>query len=144
MDPFSIATSVVGILSVAAQCVDGLARIRGVKQAHVKHLALINEIADLQVLLTQVIALNARLDQKHADGSVIALKSLLKRAEDQLLELNSFMRGELSRPKPKNMLGEMKVDRLRWTLNEDQLASRQQSLRATRMNLAIALGVVNR
>jgi hypothetical protein len=144
MDPLSIAASVIGILSVAAQCVEGLARIRGVKQAHVKHLALINEIADLQVLLTQVIALNAQLDQKHADGSVIALKSLLRRAEDQLLELNSLMRGELSRPKSKHGLGKMKVDRLRWTLNQDQLASLQQSLRTTRLNLATALGVVNR
>jgi hypothetical protein len=54
------------------------------------------------------------------------------------------MRGELSRPKSRHVLGKMKVDRLRWTLNQDQLASLQQSLRTTRLNLATALGVVNR
>jgi light-regulated signal transduction histidine kinase (bacteriophytochrome) len=143
MDPLSIAASVVGILGAADQCVKGIAKLRALKQASSELSALINEIADLQTVLTQVIALSQQLQGNFSDGSIIALKSLLKRAEEQLLAFNALVQGDLSKPKSKRSGGGIRVDHLGWTFNKDHLASVQQGLRTTRLNLATALGVVN-
>ena len=143
MDPFSFAASVVGVLGAADKCVKGVAKLRALKYMSSDLSALVNEIADLQTVLTQIIALSQQLQRNSLDGSVIALKSLLKRAEEQLLALDALVQGELSKPKSKHSGGGIKVDHLGWTLNKERLASIQQGLRTTRLNLATALGVIN-
>ena len=136
MDPISIAAFVIGILGVADQCVDGLERLRKVRQAPVEYLALINEIADLQVVLAQIIAFDRQRQWPPSDGSVIALRAQLRRAEDQLVKLNDLVHRELKKPEG--------VNRIRWAFNRDSVASQQQGLRTTRSNLANAIGLVNR
>ena len=143
MDPLSITASIVTILGAADRCVKGVAKLRALKHASSELSALINEVADLQTVLTQVVALSQQLQRDCSDGSVTALKSLLKRAEEQLLELNALVQGELSKPKSKRSGGGIKVDHLGWTLKKDQLVLLQQSLRATRLNLSTTLGVIN-
>ena len=143
MDPLSITASIVTILAVADKCVKGIAKLRALNRAPSELSALINEVADLQTILTQVVALCQPLQKNRSDGSVIALKSLLKRGEEQLLALNALVQCELSKSKSKRQGGGTKVDHWGWTLNKDNLAAHQRSLRTTRLNLSTALGVIN-
>ena len=121
----------------------GIARLHGLKQASSELSALINETADIQTVLMQVMNFDQGIQRNSSDGSVTALKSLLKRAEEQLLDLNTLVQRELSRDRSKRSGDRIKVDHLRWVLNKERLATLQQSLRNTRLNLVTALGVAN-
>lgn len=142
MDPFSISVSVLGILGAAQQAVKGVGKLRSLKHAKEDFSSLLNELADIQTILTQVTHLSYDLDARASDGPVVSLKSLLKRASDQLLELNKLVQHDLSKPKPEDERG-VRIDRLGWTLNESRVQSIQRQLTTTRSNIATALGLVS-
>ncbi|PVH88072.1 hypothetical protein DL98DRAFT_648957 [Cadophora sp. DSE1049] len=54
MDPLSISASIVALLGAAATVARGLDRLRAWRNAPVELISLLNEVADLQVVLTNV------------------------------------------------------------------------------------------
>lgn len=140
MDPLSITASIIAIVGLANQCAT---RLRVLGQASTEVILLVNEISDLNTLLTQLIVLNhqtEQLEKSAAEGSRIALKSLLNRAEEQLLALHKLVQNDLTRSTSGKST---KANRLGWVRNKDHVIQLQQSIRSTRLNLAIALGTVN-
>lgn len=140
MDPLSITASVIAIIGLANRCATGL-RVFG--QASTEVVLLVNEISDLNSVLTQLISLNLQteqLERSEAEGSRVALKGLLDRAEHQLTELHKLVHHDLTRSSTGNST---KTNRLGWVRNKDHVKQLQQSIRSTRLNLAIALGTAN-
>ena len=139
MDPLSITASIIGIVGLADKCVT---KLRVLGQASTEVILLVNEVSDLNSVLTQLIVLNhqtQQLENPAAEGSQIALKSLLKRAEDQLVELHQIVQKDLIKTGSKRP----KANPLGWARNKDHVTQLQQSIRSTRLNLAIAVGTAN-
>jgi hypothetical protein len=139
MDPLSITASVIAIVGVANSCVTNL---RASAQASADIQSLVNDISDLNIVLTQVIVLCQHCQQVDNDvtkGSLIALKSLLKHAEDHLLELHSIVQKSLEG----SSSARRKVSHLRWIRNKARVIQLQDRIRSTRLNLSIVIGTAN-
>lgn len=142
MDPLSITASVLGILGAVQQANKGVGKLRSLKHANQDFSFLLNELADLEIVLTQVNSLSQDLDARAPDGPAGALKSHLKRASAQLLELNELVAYNLSKPEPETG-GGYKVDRVGWLRNEQKILASQKNLLTTRWNISTAIGLVS-
>ncbi|CAI6330864.1 unnamed protein product [Periconia digitata] len=141
MDPLSITASILAIVGASEQAVKGLAKLRALKDAPAELSALINEVSDLRAVLAQICFLGVQLEQASNNGPVIALRSLLDRANGQILELDQCIQHDISKPEATNP-GRIKVSRVSWTLHQKRVSSLRQDLRTTRLNLGTALGVI--
>ncbi|KZM20612.1 uncharacterized protein EKO05_0010889 [Ascochyta rabiei] len=141
MDPLSITASILAIITASEKTVKGLAKLRSFKHAVTEFSALINEVSDLRLILTQVGLLGAQLEQDLNEGPVIALRSLLRRAEQQVQDLEEYVQYDLSKPDV-DAPGGVKVKKKSWALHQEKLLNIQQGIKTTRLNLGTALGVV--
>ncbi|OSS44078.1 hypothetical protein B5807_11233 [Epicoccum nigrum] len=141
MDPLSITASVLAIIGASEKTVKGLAKLRSFKHAVAGFSALINEVQDLRLILANVAVQGHQLEQNPDDGPVLALRSLLKRTEKQVQELEEYIQYDLSKPDIDEP-GGIKVKRKSWALHQEKLATIQQGIKTTRLNLATAIGIV--
>ncbi|KAJ4371530.1 hypothetical protein N0V83_004749 [Neocucurbitaria cava] len=141
MDPLSITASVLAIIGASEKTVKGLAKLRSFKHAVAEFSALINEVQDLRLVLANVAVQNHQLEQNPDDGPVLALRSLLKRAEKQVQELEEYIQYDLSKPGIDEP-GGIRVKRRSWVLHQEKLATIQQGIKTSRLNLATAIGIV--
>jgi hypothetical protein len=141
MDPLSITASILAIVGAAQQATKGVGKLRSLRNAKGDFSALLNELADLQTILAQATALSHDLDARGSDGAVIGLKSLLKGALAQVLELDQMIQYNLSKPELDDT-GRNKLDRKGWILNESKVLALQRKLLTTRSNIATAIGLV--
>lgn len=142
MDPLSITAGVTGLIVFVHQSINGVSKLSSLKHAQDEFLSLLNELADFQAILSQMIAFSREMETRPGDESVVALRSLMEGARAHLLELQQLVEFELTTPQPKRPEGK-KVDRLGWAFKQKKIASVQQKLRTTRLNIATALGIVN-
>src|SRR5580698_9749788 len=96
MDPLSISASVVGLLGFSGSCAKQLRQlIHNVRYAPTEILALSNEVADLNVLLTDVEATsqaieNASTRDEAQSNFVNAVTSHLAKARSRLVQLDTL------------------------------------------------------
>ena len=141
MDPLSITASILAIVGAAQQATKGVGKLRSLKHAKGDFSALLNELADLQTILTQVTALSHDLDARRTDGAVVGLNSLLKGALAQVLELDQIVQYNLSKSDLDDA-GRIRLDYKGWIINESKVLALQRKLLTTRSNIATAIGLV--
>ncbi|KFA71352.1 hypothetical protein S40288_08955 [Stachybotrys chartarum IBT 40288] len=130
MDPLSITASVIAIVGAGDKC---LTKLRTLHHAPSEILCLMNEIGDLNIVLTQIITLDQQARNTGAESSLAGLRSLFKRAENQVLELDAIVQNGLAKYGAlRNGIG--------WVRYKNQVTELQQSMRSTRLNLTTALG----
>ncbi|KFA49192.1 hypothetical protein S40293_07198 [Stachybotrys chartarum IBT 40293] len=130
MDPLSITASVIAIVGAGDKCIT---KLRTLHHAPSEILCLMNEIGDLNIVLTQIITLDQQARNTGAESSLAGLRSLFKRAENQVLELDAIVQNGLAKYGAlRNGIG--------WVRYKNQVTELQQSMRSTRLNLTTALG----
>ncbi|KEY68529.1 hypothetical protein S7711_08804 [Stachybotrys chartarum IBT 7711] len=130
MDPLSITASVIAIVGAGDKC---LTKLRTLHHAPSEILCLMNEIGDLNIVLTQIITLYQQARNTGTESSLAGLRSLFKRAENQVLELDAIVQNGLAKYGAlRNGIG--------WVRYKNQVTELQQSMRSTRLNLTTALG----
>jgi hypothetical protein len=139
MDPLSVTASVLAILGAAGQVTKGLAKIRSIHNAPAELSGLINEVSDLRAIISQVATFSNRLEDEGLRGPVVALKSHLSRARDQLYALDNLINVELLKVRAS---GSVRLSRKAWIRLKPDIELMQLELRGIRVNIGIALGVV--
>ena len=139
MDPLSVAASIVGILGAAGEAAKGLAKLRAFLHAPGELSSLINEVSDLQAILSQVGSFSNRLKEERFRGPVVALKSHLTRANTQLNALNGLINSELLKIRRDRTT---RLSRKAWIRIKPDLDVKQGELRSIRANIGTALGLV--
>ena len=139
MDPLSVTASVLAIFGAARQVTKGLAKVRTLHHAPAELSSLINEVSDLQAILSQVASFSNQLEEERLRGPVVALKSHLSRALDQLHALNNLINAELLKVRAD---GTTKTNRVAWLRLKSDVELMQRELRTIRVNIGTALGVV--
>jgi hypothetical protein len=139
MDPLSVTASILAIVGAANQVYKGLAKIRALHHAPAELSALINEVSDLRAILSQVATFSSRLEEERLRGPVIALKSHLSRARDQLCVVDNLITAELIKVKAD---GTVKISRTAWLRLKPDFDLAQRELTGIRVNIGTALGIV--
>ena len=139
MDPLSVTASVLTILGVAGQVTKGIAKVRALHHAPAELSSLINEVSDLRAVLSQVASFSNQLEEERLRGPVVALKSHLSRAMDQLHALDNLINAKLLKVRAD---GTTKMSRTAWVRLKSDVEVIQRELRNIRVNIGTALGVV--
>ena len=141
MDPLSITASCITVVATGGSVVKGLKKLRDLNKIPEILLSIINEVADLTLVL-QDIRLNFRRDSLHVPQSaVIVIEQLLERAQAELLELDQIINYRLLLP-PKEK-GELVFSRCAWISEERRVQQLQASLRTTRLDIAARFTALN-
>ncbi|CAL8574443.1 hypothetical protein XPA_000403 [Xanthoria parietina] len=139
MDPLSVTASVLTILGVATQVTKGLAKVRALHYAPAELSSLINEVSDLRAIISQVATFSNQLEEERFRGPVIALKSHLDRATDQLRSLENLINAELIKIRNN---GTTRISRTAWIRLSPDIDMMRRELRSNRVNIGTALGIV--
>lgn len=140
MDPLSLAASVITVASLAASTCSAIAELRSLCKGLPGRLhAVTNEVADLELVLTQVAALlkeRATLPSSALDP----IPHLLNRARNKLQELAAIVDRlkAVSRNSKLPLLGAKA-----WRKEHGHLQTLQDDIRTVKSNLNVLLGASN-
>ena len=143
-DPLSITASIIAILGAAEGVTKAIGSIKHIQNAPAKLLALLNEVADLTVVLrsgqtfvrdqnTQ--SLNIPQDQLQQ------ISTIVDRAKDEILRLEKLI--EYSLVKPDSTSESIKISRQEWLKAKPKIMEFQQSLREIRLSITTHMTLVN-
>jgi len=133
MDPLSIAASIVAFVGAAEASVEGLKKLRGFYKAPAEIDALVNEIEDLRLWITDI---NLSQHEATLRQDMPALCKLLDEARSQILNLDEIVASRL-RPNGKN-------SRIEWFRNSSKIGNIRTSIREIKSNmisLLVRLGI---
>ncbi|KAG4431012.1 hypothetical protein IFR05_013502 [Cadophora sp. M221] len=142
MDPLSISASIVALIGAATTVVRGLDRLQALRHAPAELKVLLNEVGDLQVVLTSV---KESLESLRGLGTQIpqdALRNLpdmIDRATKTIEDLHNFVSGDLLKGDLNPASGVLKVSRRTWLGKDKKLAAFRGSIKECKDNLNIVL-----
>ncbi|KAL8904858.1 MAG: hypothetical protein Q9171_006896 [Xanthocarpia ochracea] len=140
MDPLSITAGVLAILGIAGAVTKGIVKVRrALHYAPTELWGLMNEVSDLQVIISQVATFGNQLEEERYKGPVVALKGHLSRAMYQLRTLDNLINVELLKVRAD---GATRMSRKAWIRLKSEVESTQKELRSSRVNIGTALGIV--
>lgn len=140
MDPLSITASIIAVIGLGGKTVASLAKLRAIVHAKEELSALINEISDLQAVLTTLSHITAEEENDHVHlGPKKALASHVQRAKDKILELEELIAYELTKI---GRDGNIEAARHAWLRKRHVVFRLQDELKTIRWNLATSLGMV--
>ncbi|KAH7379029.1 ankyrin repeat-containing domain protein [Cadophora sp. MPI-SDFR-AT-0126] len=142
MDPLSISASIVALIGGATTVVRGLDKLQSLRHAPAELKALLNEVADLQVVLTSVkesLECLRGLGPQIPHDALRNLPDMIDRATKTIEDLNSFVSGNLLKGDPNPAGGVLKVSRRTWLGKEKKLAAFRGSIKECKENLGIVL-----
>lgn len=139
MDPLSVTASVLTIVGIAMQVSKSLAKVRAIHYAPAELSSLINEVSDLRAIISQVASFSNQLEEEKFKGPVVALKSHLDRAIDQLRALDNLTNTKLLKIRSN---GTTRISRLAWSRLSPDVDLMRRELRSNRVNIGTALGIV--
>ena len=98
-DPLSITASIIAVVTAAEGVSKTLAKIKNAQRAPSELLALVNEVSDLRVILSDVDS-HLRRDAERAllSDPLQHMATLLQRAKNQLLQLDQLIQYQLVKP----------------------------------------------
>ena len=137
MDPLSITTSVLTLLTAANKVAKGLDKLASIKGAPAAVLALNNEVSDLRLVLAEA----ELLLQKHAHTTIPpmtgdrTLQHSIDQAKERLTDLESIIGNRLMR-----RMGSK--DRLGWLYEQDKVQKALTDVRTAKASVTAMLGVV--
>lgn len=142
MDPLSVTASVLAIASLAASTCSAISDLRSLCKGLPGRLhAISNEVADLELVLTEVSMLLAdRHDRLGFQRAFKAIPHLLSQAEVKLIELDAIVQRLMvaSRDSKLPILGASI-----WRKEQGHLKALQDDIRTVKSSLNILLGVSN-
>ena len=143
-DPLSITASIIAILGAAEGVTKMVGKIKGIQDAPTELLALLNEVADLTLVLRHVQnftrSQSARSPQSLQDQCQ-HLSALVDRAREKVLRLEELIEYKLV--KPDSTPESIKISRLEWAKARRPLKEFQQSLRDIRQNISTHLLMID-
>ena len=137
MDPLSITTSVLTLLTAANKVAKGLDKLASIKGAPAAVLALNNEVSDLRLVHCEA----ELLLQKHAHTAIPpmtgdrTLQHSVDQAKERLTDLESIIGNRLMR-----RMGTK--DRLGWLYEQDKVQKALTDVRTAKASVTAMLGVV--
>ena len=139
-DPLSVTASVIAIMGAAEGVSKALARIKEIKNAPSELLALMNEFADLRVVLGDV-ERNIRNAQrsKLPERELAHLSTIANKAKDQLLELDQLFHYRLVKPNA----SQFKISRREWARAKATIKRFRNSLRDVRLDILTQMAVIS-
>ena len=143
-DPLSITASIIAILGAAEGVTKMVGKLKSIQNAPTELLALLNEIADLTLVLRHVQnftrSQSTRSPQLFPD-QFQHLSTLVDRAREKVLRLEELIEYRLV--KPDSTPANIKISRLDWVKARRPLKEFQQSLRDIRQNISTHLLVID-
>ena len=139
MEPLSVTASVLAVVGAAKEATKGLAKVRAMLYAPAELSSLVNEVSDIQAILSQVAHFSNQLEEERLRGPVVALKSHLSRADAQLRALNDLISSEMLKVRTN---GTIRLSRGAWIRLKPDVDLMQKELRNVRENIGTALGLV--
>ena len=142
MDILSAISGIITLLGGGGTIVQGLERLSSLRDAPNTILALNNEVSDFRVAVLKVLSI---LQQESVRSSVPRtynddLDSILRRAQDKLVELESLIEYRLLAPTTGS---EIRLNKGAWFLERHRVKRIQEEIRSIRINLTIMLGILN-
>ena len=143
-DPLSITASIIAVLGAAEGVTKMVGKLKSIQHAPTELLALLNEIADLTLVLRHVQnfvrSQSARSPISNQD-QFQHLSTLIDKAKEKVLRLDELIEYRLV--KPDSTPQSIKILRLEWVKARRPLKDFQQSLRDIRQNISTHLLVID-
>ena len=142
-DPLSITASIIAVLGAIEGVTKTLAKIKNIRNAPQELLALINEVSDLKLILSDVQSYvteaTARLDLPQEP--LQHMSTLANRARSRLLELDELIQYRFT--KADSITDQIKVSQREWARGRSIIETFRQSLRDIRLNIVTQMVVLN-
>ena len=143
-DPLSITASIIAILGAAEGVTKAITSFKHIQNAPTKLLALLNEVADLTVVLRSVQTFVR--DQNSQNLSIPRdqlkqLSNIVDRAKDEILRLENLI--EYSLVKPNSTPESIQISSQEWLKAKPKILKFQQSLRDIRLNITTHMTLIN-
>lgn len=135
--------SIITVVSTADNIVKTLARIKNMSDTPAQLLALINEVSDLSILLSDADRY-ARQVSQHSSGNFDQLEHLalfVDRAKSQLQKLDELIHYKLT--KADSTIDLPKISVHNWMKAKSTIEEHRQELRDARLNIASQLALIN-
>ena len=142
-DPLSVTAGIIAVLGAIESVTKTLARIKSIRNAPNELLALINEVSDLKLILSDVQSYLAdcTASQQLPREPLQHMSTLANRARDRLLELDELIQYRFT--KADSTTDQIKVSRREWARARSTIETFRQSLRDIRLNIVTQMVVVN-
>ena len=140
-DPLSLTASIIAVIGAVEVVAKTLKKISSIRNAPNELLALVNEISDFRIILSDVENHNVKNTESVPQQQLQHMSILLNRAKDQLLQLDELVQNRLI--KPNSTLANVKVSRLNWSKASGTIEEFRKRLKDVRMNLIALLAVEN-
>ena len=138
-DPLSITASIIAVVGAAEGVTKTLAKIKSIRNAPDELLALMNEVSDLKLVISDIqnhiVIQRAQTPQTELQN----ISTLVKRAKDKLLELDQLIQYRLVKPES----DQIKVSRREWLRAKAVIERFRQNLRDIRLNIITQMAVIN-
>lgn len=144
MEPISVAASVIAFLQAASIIGNGIKTMRPLGKAPAELCALLNELATLQALATQLeanlsalygpLAANSK-PERPSDQMASQLEHLQRELLDTVNQLQSLVNRFIHESKGLNIDGQHRISRLRWQLEQHNIQNLRDRARQARENL---------
>ena len=142
-DPLSIIASIIAVVGAAEGVAKTLGKIKTIRNAPDELLALINEVSDLKIILSDIqsyVIHNIQRPQISPE-ELRNISTLINRARDKLLELDQLIQYRLI--KPDSVSDQIKVSRREWLRARSTIERFRQSLRDIRLNIVTQMVIMN-
>ncbi|MCJ1306856.1 hypothetical protein MMC25_000500 [Agyrium rufum] len=140
MDPLSFTASLITVVTVAVQVTQGLQKLRQLHGASGAVHAILNEVTDVRIILSDINAVVA--GHKTPDGEIDESLSSVCRTADQikeaLLELDTLINKRLFKSSGDN--GDSQVRKLVWVREKSNIQEILHTLRRLRLDLVTGIG----
>ena len=142
-DPLSVVASTLAVVGAAEGATKTLLKFKkmldGPEPEHV--LALINEISDLRIVLTDIQKFLVRNTVNLPQQPLRHVATLIDRAKAELLQLDELIQYRLF--KANSVPGRIKVSRREWVKSNNKLERFRQEMRDIRLNLVTQILTIN-
>ena len=142
-DPLSITASIIAVVGAAEGVTKTLSKIKNMRHAPDELLALINEVSDLRIILSDIhsyIVENTERPQIPYER-LQHVTIFVNRAKEKLLQLDELIQYRLT--KPESVTDQIKISRREWARAKTTIERFQQNLRDIRLNIIAQMTVVN-
>jgi hypothetical protein len=140
MDPLSITASGITIAGLGTGVVKGFKQCRRIHNAPVEVQALIDELANVQVVVRQAedVAVERLTRLSSPDRTTTSLLKFVEAAKKTILEIENKVYRKLI--KDEDTAEKIKLAKLAWLRERSRIVSLRKGLHEHRMNLLVAIG----
>ena len=132
-DPLSLTVSIIAVIGAVEVLGKTLKKISSIRNTLNELLALVNEISDFRIILSNIENHNVKNTEDVPQEQLQHMSILLNRAKDRLLQLDELVQHRLIKPNLTST--RIKVSQLNWSRASGTIEEFRKSLKDVRMNL---------